>query len=149
VKRAHFALAKSPRAGLQVYPRQDATSKVLRILATRSEEVAVSLLSRKKQSPSLSIFVLVRFWPEDGVWNASAMDIPVVVCGNSFEDAQNNFEQALMAHFETLADVNQVKKTINRLTKAAKDRGFYDRIRPRETFEKFPVRLDSLELCHA
>lgn len=107
------------------------------------------LLSIKKQSTQM-VFVLVRFWPEEdgGGWNASAFDIPVVVCGNSFEDARKNFEEALVAHFETLCDEGQLRKTISRLIKAAKARGFYERIRPSETFEKFPVRPETLELCH-
>ena len=106
----------------------------------------MQLLKSKKKE--IQIFVLVKLWPEDGVWNASAMDIPVVVFGDSFEEAQSNFEEALKAHFDTLTDVNQVRKTIDRLTKAAQKRGFYDRIQPRETFEKFPVQLTALQLCH-
>lgn len=105
----------------------------------------MNILSPKK-SP---IFVLVRFWQEDNVWNGSALDIPVAVSGESFEDVRNNFEEALKAHFDLLQELKREKPVINKLIKVAKERGFYDRIQPRETFEKFAVERDSLELCHA
>lgn len=83
--------------------------------------------------------ILVRFWSEDEVWNASALDIGVAVCGDSFEDARKNFEEALDCHFELLMKLGRAEETVERLRIAAFDRGFYDRIKPRETFEKFPI----------
>lgn len=109
----------------------------------------MNLLSDRKRHSNQPIFVLVRFWREDDVWNASALDIPVAVFGDSFEEAQRNFEDALRAHFETLIEAKQDKKIIDRLIKVAQDRGFYDRIKPCETFVKFPVQPEARELCHA
>ena len=83
--------------------------------------------------------ILVKFWPEDDVWNASAFDLGVAVCGDTFEDARKNFEEALDRHFELLCKMGRAKETIKRLRIAAVDRGFYDRIKPRETFEKYPI----------
>ena len=42
-------------------------------------------------------------------------------------------------HFELLCKMGRAKETIKRLRIAAVDRGFYDRIKPRETFEKYPI----------
>jgi predicted RNase H-like HicB family nuclease len=109
--------------------------------------ITVNLFGKSSRPEIQKIFVLVRFWQEDGVWNASALDISVAVFGDTFEDARNNFEQAMIAHFEILVEMNKVKGTIKKLVQAAQKRGFYDRIRPRETFEKFPVRTDERELC--
>ena len=107
----------------------------------------MSFLKVEKHSHSLEVLVpvLVRFWSEDGVWNASAMDIPVAVFGESFEEARAHFEEALASHFEILCERNQIEGTIKILLRAAKDRGFYERIQPRETFEKFV--FNSQELC--
>lgn len=108
----------------------------------------MNLFGFKKQPRSAAIFVLVRFWPEDGVWNASAMDIPVAVFGSSFEDARKNFEEAFEAHLEVLAETKRLKKTLQKLERAAQDRGAYDRIQPGEMFEKFPIADETWELCH-
>ena len=104
--------------------------------------------SNKQPREEAAAFVLVKFWPSDGVWNASAMDIPVSVFGTTFEEARNNFEDALLAHFETLADVGQLKPTLQLLQRIASDRGVFDRLEPRETFAKFPIANETLELCH-
>lgn len=89
--------------------------------------------------------VLVRFWEEDGVWNASAMDLSVAVFGDTFEEARRNFESAIKEHFELLCELKKMHATATRLLKAAEDRHFYDRIAPRQTFEKFIV--DAQEPC--
>jgi predicted RNase H-like HicB family nuclease len=83
--------------------------------------------------------ILVRFWPEDDVWNASALDLGVAVSGDTFEEARDNFEEALNSHFDLLVKMGRCEETVERLRIAAYDRGFYDRIKPRETFEKFPI----------
>ena len=61
---------------------------------------------RKKVS---DVPILVRFWQEDGVWNASALDISVAVFGNSFEEARSNFEEALAHHLEVVSEMNSAK----------------------------------------
>lgn len=107
----------------------------------------MSFLKSEKRNQNVEVLVpvLVRFWSEDGVWNASAMDIPVAVFGESFEDARTHFEEALLSHFEILCERNQIESTLKILVRAVKDRGFYERIQPRQTFEKFV--FNSQELC--
>jgi predicted RNase H-like HicB family nuclease len=83
--------------------------------------------------------ILVRFWPEDDVWNASALDLGVAVCGDTFEEVRKNFEEALYSHFSLLAKMGRCEATVERLRIAALERDFYDRIKPREAFEKFPI----------
>jgi predicted RNase H-like HicB family nuclease len=93
--------------------------------------------------------ILVRLWEEDGVWNVSAFDLPVAVYGNTFDEARTNFEEALDAHFELLVEMRRAKEVVADLRAAALDRGFYDRIKPRETVEKFMLNSPKLELCLA
>lgn len=102
----------------------------------------------KKQHHSLDVPVLVRFWPEDGVWNASAMDIPVAVFGDTFEEARSHFEEALARHIEILCEMNQMDQTIKILSKAAKDREFYDRIPAQQPFERYLVDREGLRFAH-
>ena len=101
---------------------------------------------RKKVS---DVPILVRFWQEDGVWNASAMDISVAVFGNSFEEARSNFEEALARHFEVLREMKQLSQTIRDLRRAAKDRGFYQRIEPGSPFETFSLPNLEHHFAHA
>ena len=101
---------------------------------------------RKKVS---DVPILVRFWQEDGVWNASALDISVAVFGNSFEEARSNFEEALARHFEVLQEMKQLPQTIRILQRAAKDRGFYQRIEPGSPFETFPLPDLEHHFAHA
>jgi predicted RNase H-like HicB family nuclease len=107
----------------------------------------VNIFSRNASQPKsahVDLPILVRFWYEDDVWNASAFDLPVAVFGNSFDEARSNMEEALDAHFELLVEMNRATITVKKLKRIAEDRGFYDRIQPRETVEKF--MLPELEL---
>jgi hypothetical protein len=73
------------------------------------------------------------------------MDIPVAVFGESFEDARRNFEAAILAHFEVLCETNQIESTVKALLRAADDLHFYERIPPRQAFEK--VLVNPQEPC--
>lgn len=108
--------------------------------------------SRTRTQPSpahVGVPILARFWQEDGVWNASAFDLAVVVFGNTFEEAQQNFEKALDSHFDLLVEMGRAKATIDRLRQLAMERGFYEqRIKPRETVSTFEVPSE-MEACYA
>jgi len=97
----------------------------------------------------MQVPVLVRFWAEDGVWNASAMDIPVAVFGDTFEDARRNFEQALISHFEVLCEMDQMQQTVRILLSKAKERGSVDRIPARQMFEKYLISPEEPCFAHA
>lgn len=99
--------------------------------------------------PHVDVPILVKFWREDDVWNASALDLGVAVCGDSFEEARDNFDEALKSHFDLLMKMGRAEETVERLRIAASDRGFYDRIKPREAFEKFPVPMSGMTPCFA
>ncbi len=109
----------------------------------------MNIFKTKKHNLSLAVPVLVRFWQEDRVWNASAMDISVAVFGDTFEEARSNFEEALTAHFEVLCEMNQIDRTIEMLAHAAKSREFYKRIQPREPYQTFMVPPTRPRLAHA
>jgi predicted RNase H-like HicB family nuclease len=50
----------------------------------------------------MNLPALCRFWREDGVWNASAVDLPIAVFGDTIEEAQSNMSDALTAHLNAL-----------------------------------------------
>lgn len=71
----------------------------------------------EKQLPRIAemIPILCRFWLEDGVWNGSAVDLPVSVYGKTIEQAQKHLVEALIAHLEALQQVGQIAPEIKRL----------------------------------
>ncbi len=107
----------------------------------------MNLFKMKKKVSN--VHILVRFWQEDGVWNASAMDIYVAVFGNSFEEARSNFEEALTRHFEVLREMQQLPQTIRALERAANARGFYQRIEPGSPYETFQLPTHETHFAHA
>lgn len=115
--------------------------------------MATIFKSRKSQksrkATEIRVTVLVGFWQEDGVWNASALDLPVAVFGTTFEEARAHFEDAIVSHFETLCELGRIEKTIKHLKRAEEGRKFYERIPPRQAFEKYLVNPQEPCLVHA
>ncbi|MBZ5629688.1 MAG: type II toxin-antitoxin system HicB family antitoxin [Acidobacteriia bacterium] len=73
---------------------------------------------------TVQIPILCRFSREEDVWNGSAEDLPVAVFGKTFEEAQRNLSDAIIAHLESVQEVGDLKATIERLRSSAKDRRF-------------------------
>lgn len=98
---------------------------------------------------TLCIPILVRIWQEDGVWNVSAFDLPIVVFDEDIEKARQYFGEAACSHFMTLHSLGKAEKTAKYLINLAKERGFYEsRIRPKELVERIDYSLDD-QLCAA
>jgi hypothetical protein len=119
-----------------------------------SEGVAMKAAAAVKRalgvglSKKMTIPILVRVWQEDGVWNLSAFDIPIVVFDEDLEQARKYFEEAACSHFLTLASLGKLETTATELLKIAKERGFYEeRIKPRQLVERFDYSPDSESLC--
>lgn len=102
-----------------------------------------------KKRRQVTVIILARVWQEDGVWNASAFDLPIAVFGSTPDDAVKNFSEALDLHFEVLAELDKLRDTVKRLKALAQDRAFYqDRIRERQFVQQFPLPAAG-HLCHA
>ena len=65
-----------------------------------------------------SAVILCRFWTEDGVWNAEALSLPIVVSGDRFEEAQNHLREAIDSHFTVLADDGLLEESLASLPSA-------------------------------
>ena len=93
--------------------------------------------------------ILARMWQEDDVWNVSAFDLPVVAFGEDFRGAQAAFEDALLSHFEVLAELGILQATMDKLIHAAHAGDFWpSRVRPKETVHRFAFDSASHpELC--
>jgi len=76
------------------------------------------------QQPDRLIPILCRFRQDDDVWNAVCEDLPVAVFGETFEEAQENLKDALLAHLEVLAELGRIEGVIEELQRRAKDYGF-------------------------
>jgi predicted RNase H-like HicB family nuclease len=88
---------------------------------------------------TIQIPVLARFWHDDGVWNGSAVDIPVAAFGETFEEAQQNFEEALLSHFEVICEHGQESRVISRLLQAESLRNPAAQLPVKQPFVMFMV----------
>jgi predicted RNase H-like HicB family nuclease len=107
----------------------------------------VSGLSRKtkKASEITEVAVFVRFWEEDGIWNASAVDLPVAAFGKNLKEAKNNFGDAIMTHFDTLQELGKLEEVVRQLRRKPEDcKAFAENITSDEFVSKFkaPLRRD-------
>jgi hypothetical protein len=94
--------------------------------------------------------ILVRIWHEDGVWNLSAFDLPIVVFDQDLEQARTYFGEAICSHFITLMERGKLKETATELLKIAKKRGFYEkRLQSRQLVERLDYSVQSHSLCSA
>lgn len=104
--------------------------------------------TKKHPHPAAGVPILVRFWEESGVWNASAFDLPIAVFGNTYAEARKNFEGALIAHFDLLIELKRAGIVADQLRKIADEQGFYyERVKPCVTVEKFMYEFSGLEMC--
>src|SRR5262245_38445410 len=69
---------------------------------------------RKKEEETV-LPVLCKFWQEDGVWNAVAEHLAVAVFGYSFEEAQRNLREAIVAHMECWVEEGKGDELVNLL----------------------------------
>jgi hypothetical protein len=99
---------------------------------------------------SMCIPILVRIWHEDGVWNLSAFDLPIVVYDEDLEKARLYFGEAACSHFMTLKERGKLEKTAIELLKIARKRGFYEqRVQPRQLVERLDYSIKDHDLCAA
>lgn len=66
----------------------------------------------------VKVSVLCHFWQEDGVWNAKARDLAIVVFGKTFEETQANLQDAIVGHLETAAEFGLLDELIEQLERS-------------------------------
>ena len=69
----------------------------------------------KDSKDSTKISILCKFWEEDGVWNATAMDLPVAVFGETFEEALGNMSDALDSHVSAMINAGKIEELSEKL----------------------------------
>ena len=67
------------------------------------------------------VSVLCKFWPEDGVWNGIAVDLPVAVFGETFEEAQRNLADALESHLSSVMQSEEGDRVLKDLQSRARE----------------------------
>ncbi len=50
----------------------------------------------------MSMTVRCRYWEEDGVWNGVVKDLPIVVFGQTLEQAKDNLRDAFHSHMTAI-----------------------------------------------
>ncbi len=91
----------------------------------------------------LGVPMLAKLWNEDDVWNVSALDMPVVAYGKTIDEARQNFEEALLCHFQALQHFHELEDVANTLRAKAAQYDFYrERLRAGTIIENFsPANL--------
>jgi predicted RNase H-like HicB family nuclease len=82
----------------------------------------VDRLFGEKEEQTIQIPVLCKFVKEDDVWNGYAEELPVAVFGSTFEEAQKNLVDAVLAHLETVQEHGNIEETIEHLRCCARAR---------------------------
>jgi predicted RNase H-like HicB family nuclease len=73
----------------------------------------VSFFKHKSAAEVIEVPVLCRFWMEDGVWNGEAVDLPVAVYGDTFEQARQHLGDAIVEHLSAVQQVGNITATIH------------------------------------
>ncbi len=113
----------------------------------------VSVRSKKPKKTSseiAAVAIFVRFWEEDGIWNASAVDLPVVAFGKNLKEAKNNFGDAILTHFDTLHELGKLEEVVQQLRMKPDDcKAFADNITSDEFVSKVTARVCDHEFALA
>lgn len=72
-------------------------------------------ISPLKTPAGVQITIACRLNEEDGVWNGTAIDLPVAVFGSTFEEAKKNLGEAILCHLEALAETGKIDAVIAHL----------------------------------
>lgn len=78
----------------------------------------------KDDEPQEMIPILCKFWQEEGLWNGIAVDLPVAVFGDTFEEAMTHMRDALVCHLDVLNQSGKANETEEHLREKAHDYGF-------------------------
>jgi len=99
----------------------------------------------------LEIPVLLRLWQEDKVWNGEAVDLPVAVFGETFEETASNLQTAVISHLEALQEIGKLKETADELRAGARKRRVsVNEMGSNQSFMKFNAGLqDERVVCIA
>ena len=68
--------------------------------------------------------MLCKAWQEDGVWNATAEDLPVAVFGHTFEQARHNLHEAILSHLEAAQESGMLERVARQLRQRALEHSF-------------------------
>jgi hypothetical protein len=96
---------------------------------------------RKAEGDVVPLQVLCRFWQEDGVWNATTEHLAVAVFGDTFEDAQKNLQDAIVAHMECWVESGKAKELIALLESRAHGRLEVEKICPDVPLVKMQIEM--------
>lgn len=103
---------------------------------------ASQLSGRKHSQQVIEIPILCRFWKEDGVWNGEAVHLPVVVFGNTIEEAMSNLNDGLLTHLDAEQSVGTLEKTIEYLRSCAEENSLtLNDVAPNRLLSRFNAAL--------
>lgn len=90
-------------------------------------------------------YFTARAWQEDGVWNAAIVDLPVVVFGESFEEASRNLVEALGSHLKVAAELGSLSDILAAMPQLETVKETVEIDEPNELFWRVPAPAQALE----
>jgi predicted RNase H-like HicB family nuclease len=92
----------------------------------------------------LEIPILARLWQEENVWNGEAVDLPIAVFGDTFEETVKNLHDAVISHLEALQEIGKLEDTAHILRACARTRRVsLDEMGSNQPFMKFNAGLQN------
>jgi predicted RNase H-like HicB family nuclease len=92
----------------------------------------------------LQIPILLRAWQEEDVWNGEAVDLPIAVFGDTFEETVENLHTAVISHLETLQEIGTLDETARVLRACARQHRFtLDEMGSNQPFIRFTAGLEN------
>ena len=101
------------------------------------------------QTSETTVTLVVKFWEEDGVWNAAAEDLPVAVYADSLTNALAKVREAVLEHVNLSHELGFSKELIQHLHDAAASKHAVEDVEPGELLGRVVARLPHLADCHA
>lgn len=96
--------------------------------------------------PVVGIPILCNFWKEDDVWNACTAHLPIVVFGDTFEEAKTHLLDAIISHFESVQEAGRIEELTSLLLERAKEYWTLNEIRSDSPIVKFLVSVTGQEV---
>jgi predicted RNase H-like HicB family nuclease len=89
----------------------------------------------------VKIPILCKFWREDDVWNGTAEHLAVAAFGDTFEEAEKNLHEAVVAHIDCWVEAGKAAEIFALLREQAREQLNMEEICPDTPLVKMQVGM--------
>lgn len=98
--------------------------------------------------PIKTVSLVVKFWVDEGVWNAVAEALPVAVYGETFEGVSDRLRAAILEHLEVVCELGLLPEVVTHLQAAASAKHAVEDAEPGELLGQLVAPLPVPADCH-